>query len=180
MFGRSNMSRANKFPGSQVGSQRPPVPGHVGRRPAAIIPAKQHNRPRSAPPSNTEDLIWEQEAAGSNPAIPTKLAGHGLTEGLWGGLQDRLTVTRVTAWWRLLASSLRCAACKGRARSLTAGVVEDAAEAQMAGGGVNRLGLASRWAVTQAVVGSAEVGSALGHPARDVLAGLTGHQACLR
>src|SRR5690348_1965897 len=69
---------------------------------------------------------------------------------------------------------------KSRARSLTAGVVADAAEAQMAGGGVNRLGLAGRWAVTQAVIGSAQVGSALGHPARDVRAGLTGHQACLR
>jgi hypothetical protein len=47
----------------------------------------------------------------------------------------------------------------------------------MAGGGVDRLGLAGRWAVTQAVVGGAQVGAALGHPARDVRAGLTGHQA---
>src|SRR5215469_4826450 len=63
---------------------------------------------------------------------------------------------------------------------LAAGVAEDAAEAQVAGGGVDRLGLAGRWAVTQAVVGSAQVGSALGHTARDLRAGLTGRQACLR
>jgi hypothetical protein len=33
-------------------------------------------------PAGGPDLIWEQEAAGSNPAIPTKLAGHSLTEAL--------------------------------------------------------------------------------------------------
>ena len=69
---------------------------------------------------------------------------------------------------------------QGRARSLTAGVAEDATEAQVAGGGVDRLGLAGRWAVTQAVVGGAQVRSALGHAARDVRTGLTGRQACLR
>src|SRR5690242_3676691 len=37
-----------------------------------------------------------------------------------------------------------------RRPSRPAGVAEDAAEAQMAGGGVDCLGLAGRWAVTQA------------------------------
>ena len=36
--------------------------------------------------------LWEQEAASSNLAIPTKSAGQGLVMDLPGGLQDRLTV----------------------------------------------------------------------------------------
>ena len=38
------------------------------------------------------ELIWEQEAAGSNPAIPTKSAGHRVVVRDQGAFQDRLTV----------------------------------------------------------------------------------------
>jgi hypothetical protein len=37
-------------------------------------------------------LLWEQEAAGSNPAIPTKHAGRRPASGYEYGFQDRLTV----------------------------------------------------------------------------------------
>src|SRR6516165_1686779 len=57
---------------------------------------------------------------------------------------------------------------------------ENAAEAQMAGGGVDGLALTRRGPVTQAVVRGAQVGAALGDPARDVRAGLAGYQARLR
>src|SRR5215469_11873817 len=57
---------------------------------------------------------------------------------------------------------------------------EDATEAHMAGGAVDGLTLTSRGPVTQAVVRGAQVGAALGDPARDVRAGLAGCQARLR
>src|SRR5712692_10884096 len=37
-------------------------------------------------------LLWEQEVAGSNPAIPTKSAGHRLRLDCQSDSQDRLTV----------------------------------------------------------------------------------------
>jgi hypothetical protein len=37
-------------------------------------------------------MLWEHEAAGSNPAIPTKSAGHRVVLCDQGAFQDRLTV----------------------------------------------------------------------------------------
>src|ERR1700721_3607370 len=54
---------------------------------------------------------------------------------------------------------------------------EDAAEAQVGGGGVDRLALAGGRAVAEAVVGGAQVGAALDDAARDVRAGLAGDEA---
>src|SRR5215469_4760284 len=57
-------------------------------------------------------------------------------------------------------------------RLLVGRSAEDATEAHMAGGAVDCLALTSRGPVTQAVVRGAQVGAALGDPARDVRAGL--------
>jgi hypothetical protein len=57
--------------GSQSGSQRPQIPGHVRPCPATVIAGKRYAGRRWARCSVWMVLIWEQEAAGSNPAIPT-------------------------------------------------------------------------------------------------------------
>ena len=58
--------------GSQGGSQHAQSSGHAGRRPASIAPGKRHTGRHGAPSGDWVELIWEQEAAGSNPAIPTE------------------------------------------------------------------------------------------------------------
>src|ERR1700678_2391827 len=56
-------------------------------------------------------------------------------------------------------------------------VAQDATEAEVRGGGVDCLALAGGRAVAQAVVGGAEVRSALDDAARDMRAGLVGDEA---
>jgi hypothetical protein len=70
-FGLSNVSCANSVCGSQVGSQSGPVRGHVQLQVAIILAAQRHVRPHWATSADPLFLLWEQEAAGSNPAIPT-------------------------------------------------------------------------------------------------------------
>jgi hypothetical protein len=43
-------------------------------------------------------VLWEQEAPGSNPGIPTISAVQGLVFGWRDGSQDRLTVNLNTDW----------------------------------------------------------------------------------
>jgi len=57
--------------GSQSGSQRAQSPGRIGRRLASVFPARRHVGRSRAISGDAAGLIWEQEAAGSNPAIPT-------------------------------------------------------------------------------------------------------------
>ena len=59
--------------GSQSGSQRAQSLGHVRRRAACIVSDGPDIERHGATSSARMELIWEQEAAGSNPAIPT---GH--------------------------------------------------------------------------------------------------------
>ena len=67
----SNISGANELAGSQVGSQGGPTSGDARPRPAIIGAGGCHARPCQATPGDGGDVLWEQEAAGSNPAIPT-------------------------------------------------------------------------------------------------------------
>lgn len=56
--------------GSQSGSQHAQTLSHVRRCPATIAAGEGHTGRREATPGGRRELIWEQEAAGSNPAIP--------------------------------------------------------------------------------------------------------------
>ena len=51
--------------------QRRQVPGHVRRRPASVVAGERHARRRRTTWGGWRELIWDQEVAGSNPAIPT-------------------------------------------------------------------------------------------------------------
>jgi hypothetical protein len=62
--------------GSQSGSQRVQPPGYVRRHPACVAAVQRHIGRRQPTFGYRLELIWEQEAAGSNPAIPTKHAGR--------------------------------------------------------------------------------------------------------
>ena len=66
-------------------SQRAQTAGHVRRRPASIVLGKRHAGRRQATSGDWVELIWEQEAAGSIPAIPTRHAGRRACRGasLW-------------------------------------------------------------------------------------------------
>ena len=58
--------------GSQGGSQQAQTQSDVRPCPATVIAGKRYARRRRATSSVRTALIWEQEAAGSNPAIPTR------------------------------------------------------------------------------------------------------------
>jgi hypothetical protein len=58
--------------GSQSGSQRAQSLGHVRRRHAILVAGDSHAGRHRATSGVRVELIWEQEAAGSNPAIPTR------------------------------------------------------------------------------------------------------------
>jgi hypothetical protein len=57
--------------GSQSGSQRAQPSGDAERRPATVTPGERHVGRHQATSGDGAGLIWEQEVAGSNPAIPT-------------------------------------------------------------------------------------------------------------
>jgi hypothetical protein len=57
--------------GSQCGGQRTQPLSFVRRRPASAVRGECHARRHRAASGNGRELIWELEAAGSNPAIPT-------------------------------------------------------------------------------------------------------------
>ncbi len=92
LFELSNISHANEMAGSHLGSQRRQVPAHARRRSAAVVTGERHAGRHPALSGDPRNLIWEQEAAGSNPAIPTISAGQLPYSGLWSGFQNRLTV----------------------------------------------------------------------------------------
>jgi hypothetical protein len=56
---------------SQSGSQRAQPSGDAERRPATITPGERLAGRHRATSGDWAELIWEQEVAGSNPAIPT-------------------------------------------------------------------------------------------------------------
>jgi len=58
--------------GSQCGSQHAQTVSHVLPYPASIAPGERHAGRHWATSGDRMTLIWEQEAAGSNPAIPTR------------------------------------------------------------------------------------------------------------
>jgi len=68
----SKTGEGHVTPGSQSGSQRPQILSYVRRRPASVVPGEGHTRRLLATTGDGISLIWEQEAAGSNPAIPTR------------------------------------------------------------------------------------------------------------
>jgi len=72
LFDVSNISQANGFAGSHVGSQQSPTLSNTRRQRAVIVAAHTYAGQHLAPTGDPTDLIWEQEAAGSNPAIPTR------------------------------------------------------------------------------------------------------------
>ena len=57
---------------SQSGSQRAPASGHANRGLASVVPDERHTGRHGATSGGWVELIWEQEAAGSNPATPTE------------------------------------------------------------------------------------------------------------
>ena len=57
--------------GSQSGSQHAPASGHANRRLTSVVPGERHTGQPLATSGGWRELIWEQEVAGSNPAIPT-------------------------------------------------------------------------------------------------------------
>jgi hypothetical protein len=58
---------------SQGGSQRAQALSYVRQCGASVVPGEGHTGRRRATSGGWVELIWEQEAAGSNPAIPTAI-----------------------------------------------------------------------------------------------------------
>ena len=79
-FELSNVSYANGIVGSHVRSQPGPMPSYVQRWTAVIHAAQRRIKHHHATPAEPMVLLWEQEAAGSNPAIrhghPDQVRAH--------------------------------------------------------------------------------------------------------
>src|SRR5450432_1834208 len=65
------VSGANGISGSQVGSQRGQSLGDTRPHPAIIVAGEWHIRRCRAMSGDGRGVLWEQEAASSNLAIPT-------------------------------------------------------------------------------------------------------------
>ena len=71
MFDLLNVSLANGFAGSQVGSQRGQAPGDTRPHPATVIAGSRHAWRHLAPPGDGPGLYGMQEVRGSNPLSST-------------------------------------------------------------------------------------------------------------
>ena len=71
LFNRQKAGSRAALGGSQSGSQRAQSSGDAERRPATIAPGERHTGRHRATSGDWAELLWEQEVAGSNPAIPT-------------------------------------------------------------------------------------------------------------
>ena len=91
--------------GSQSGSQRAQSSGDAGRRPACIAPGGRHTERHGAASGDRLELIWEQEAAGSNPAIPTAFSEYAIDR-LSQGRQSASVTSRRPAWLGVCAGWL--------------------------------------------------------------------------
>jgi hypothetical protein len=70
-FELSNISDGDETAGSHLGSQWRQTSAYVRPRSATIIASERHMGRCPAASSDRPGLLWEQEAAGSNPATPT-------------------------------------------------------------------------------------------------------------
>ena len=71
-----NVSLAQGFVGSQVGSQRRQAPGDTRPHPATVIAGSWHAGPRSALSGDEPGLYGMQEVRGSNPLSSTLFRGQ--------------------------------------------------------------------------------------------------------
>ena len=76
--GLSNISGANEFAGSQVGSQRGPASGDARPRPATEAAGERHAEPRPATPSDRRSVYGMQEVRSSSLRSSTfpQVRGH--------------------------------------------------------------------------------------------------------
>jgi hypothetical protein len=98
--------------GSQGGSQRAPSMSHVRRCQAIVVAGDGLPGRHRATAGDRKGLIWEQEAAGSNPAIPTRSERCGSRINVW------LMASRMWSgalWRRHGRVDRRVAACTRRA-----------------------------------------------------------------
>ena len=65
-YGSSNISGANEFAGSRVGSQRGATPGDIRPRPATETAGKRHTWPRPATPGDGRSVYGMQEVRSSS------------------------------------------------------------------------------------------------------------------
>src|ERR1700691_3592551 len=68
--------------GSQTGSQHPPAPGYVWRRPATVLAGGWHAGPHPATSNDCISSSYKRGAAGSNPAAPTSFCRSAALFGL--------------------------------------------------------------------------------------------------
>ena len=97
-FEYSNIRSLTRPGGASQGSQWRQTQGNIGPRRATITAARSRLWLSRATPGYGSDLIWEQEAAGSNPAIPTRsehmsILARFAWEPSWEPCVDRLPLT---------------------------------------------------------------------------------------